>query len=47
MQTFYDDLAAVTDGQDPSRRWLEHVRKSSIKQIGVLQEGVLAWSTWN
>lgn len=47
MQTFYDDLVAVTEGQDPSLRWLVRIRKSTLEQIGVLQENVLAWSSWN
>ena len=46
MQTFYDDLAVVTEGRDHSLQWLARIRKSTLEQIGVLQESVLAWRTW-
>lgn len=46
MQTFYDNLAVATEGSDASLQWLARIRKSTIEQIGVLQESVLAWFTW-
>lgn len=43
MQTFYDTMGKE---RDPDSKWLERIRNASIEQIGVLQESVLAWQTW-